>query len=126
MPTLAVPQDVADRWKPLTDAQQNLAWVLIGDVSGIIRLRHSDIDARIIAGTPPADVVAGVVARSVLRVMRNPDGKISESIDDYTYRRADAVADGSLYVSTDDWLLLDPVASATRVRSVRLVAYGDV
>jgi hypothetical protein len=49
-----------------------------------------------------------VLVDAVVRVLRNPDGKLQESIDDYSYRRADSVADGALYLTDEEWRLLRP------------------
>ncbi len=120
---LATAADVAARWRPLVSNETLLATVLIADVEAILRARWAGLDAAIALGSPSAAVVTGVIARSVVRMMKNPDGKVQESIDDYAYRRADAVADGSLYVSPEDWALILPGRST--VRSVRLLAYDD-
>lgn len=112
MATLASSQDVAARWRVLSAAEASLATVLLTDAEGIVRVRVPSVDARVADGTLPADVVAGVLARMVLRVMRNPDGKVSESVDDYSYRRADAIADGSLYLALDEIETLSPAGGS--------------
>ena len=108
MAALATPQDVASRWRPLSPDELALAQVWLDEASGLIRLRVPTVDARMVADPNYAAVVVGVIVRSVLRTMKNPDGKSEEQIDDYRYRRASAVADGSLYVSDTDLALLSP------------------
>ena len=122
MADLATIADVEARWRTLSADEAATAATLITDASGMVRVRVPTIDDRLAAGTLSAETVAGVVARMVLRVMRNPEGKVSESIDDYTYRRSDAVADGSLYLSDDELRLLRPPRA--RVGSVKLQAYS--
>lgn len=51
-------------------------------------------------------LVIQVQAAMILRVLRNPNGKLEESIDDYSYRLDSAVSTGSLYVSDSELLLL--------------------
>lgn len=115
----AAPIDVADQWRPLSDAEGVTATVLLGRVSALIRLRHPDMDARVAADPDYATVVAGISVDAVLRVLRNPDGKVQESIDDYTYRRADAVSDGVLYVTDAEWALLTPGSVSNGAFTIR-------
>lgn len=110
---IATPTDVQERWRTLTDAESDVAAVIILDAEEILRSRIPDLDTRLADETLSTDLVIGVICRMVLRVMRNPDGKVSESIDDYTYRRSDAVADGSLYLSDVDANLLSPAGSSS-------------
>jgi len=70
-----------------------------------MRLYAPDLDERAASGDM-ALLVRGVAVDAVLRVLRNPDGKVQEGIDDYTYRRADAVADGALYLTPAEITLI--------------------
>lgn len=124
MAALASPADLGKRWRPLSDGELLAADAFLMDVSAVIRSRVPGVDERIAADPNYAALVVKVVTGSVLRTLRNPDGKIQESLDDYAYRRADAVADGSLYVSESDLALLR--AGRTGVGSVRLVAHGEL
>ena len=73
------------RYNPaMVEAAQVTAW--LEDVESIILRRIPDLDARVTAGNPPAATVVRVEANAVIRKIRNPDGKVSETIDDYTYR----------------------------------------
>jgi hypothetical protein len=49
MADLATVADVVARWRPLSTAEVNLATILVGDASRMIRRRWSDIDTRIAA-----------------------------------------------------------------------------
>jgi hypothetical protein len=42
----------------------------------------------------------------VLRVLNNPEGKLQETIDDYTYRLDQSVSTGALYLSDAESSLL--------------------
>jgi hypothetical protein len=124
---MANPATVADieaRWRPLTAQETTNADALLADAWALLIARRPTLEADITAGTVSTENVVRVVVAMVLRVLRNPDGKLEESIDDYTYRRDSAVSTGSLYVTPDE--LADLTPGRRRQRSVRLVAYGDV
>lgn len=115
MAAYASTTDVEALWQPLTEQQTAAAVVLLDRVSALMRFRSPGLDARVVADPDLALVVSGVAVDAVLRVLRNPDSKVQESIDDYSYRRADAVADGSLYLTPGELdQLADPAAASTR------------
>lgn len=100
--------DLESRWRPLT-AQETVngetflddAWRML---KRAVAKRGGDIEALIEADTTgdlEAEVVR-VLATAVLRVMKNPDGKTRESIDDYEWDRNEAVASGLLYLDDGD------------------------
>lgn len=68
---------------------------------------------RLESGDLDPDVLAGVVEDMVLRVAGNPEGKKSESIDDYSWTRDVTVASGQLYLSEAELALLLPAAART-------------
>lgn len=105
--------DLEARWRPLTPGEVGVAQALLDDAWAVLSVRLPNLVGDLEADPPAVaqSVVVAVVSAMVLRVMRNPDGKVSESIDDYTYRRSDAVADGSLYVTADELGLLSPTGS---------------
>lgn len=85
---LATAQDVADIWRPLSDAEDAQAQRLIDKASARLRRRcRFDLDAAIATyDTSPTDpsaidplIVADVVAGMVKRAMVNPDGATSVS-----------------------------------------------
>lgn len=104
--------DVADRWRPLTDAQTVVAAALLGDAAALLRARVAGLDDRLDDGTLDPDLVRQVTCAMVLRVLRNPDGKASEQVDDYAWRRADTAADGRLTVTDEELDLLRPAPDA--------------
>jgi hypothetical protein len=55
---------------------------------------------------PFRSLVIQVQCAMVLRVMNNPEGKLEETSDDYTYRLDQAVSTGALYLSDAETLLL--------------------
>lgn len=114
MTAFAAPEDVADLWRPLSVAEAVATGALLDRVSALIRLRRPTIDARLAAEPNLALVARGVAVDAVLRVLRNPDGLTFEQIGAYAYRRADAVADGVLYVTDREWSLLETTATGYR------------
>ena len=102
--------DLEDRWRPFSSDEHRVGATLLDDAWGLLTgpTGRMSLPADLDAGTVTTRDVVAVVCAMVLRVMRNPDGKISESVDDYSYRRADAVADGSLYVSEGELARLTP------------------
>lgn len=106
MPNPASVSDVADRWRPLSDAQEAVAQTLLDDAWAMLKRhatrRGTDIEDEI---TTDVDLRLGVVrilATAVLRVLKNPEGKAQESIDDYSYTRNSGVAGGSLEFTDDE------------------------
>lgn len=96
--------DLASRWRPLSDQEEVNGQVFLDDAWRMLRRRVSTIEADItadITGDLEAEVIR-VLATAVLRVMKNPDGKRQESIDDYSWTRDQAVSAGLLYFTDED------------------------
>lgn len=114
MTDLASASDVSAVFGDLTPLQSTQVGAWLARLSAMVRLRIPTFDARIVASPDLGVLAKGVLVDAVVRVLRNPDGKLQESIDDYSYRRADSVADGALYLTDAEWrLLVDPSVSAT-------------
>lgn len=124
MPNPATTADIEDRWRPLVGQEVVNAQTFLDDAWALLLTRRPSLEADVTAGTVSVDNVIRVISAMVLRVLRNPDGKRSESIDDYSWTRDQAVSAGLLYVLADELGDLTPGGPSTR-RSVRLVAYGD-
>jgi Phage protein Gp19/Gp15/Gp42 len=88
---------------------QVLAW--LQDIEGTIKSRIPNLDDLVTAGTLPAAVVLKIEAQAVLRVLRNPDGKLTERIDDYSWTRDSSTATGSLCLTDEEWDELTPSSS---------------
>ena len=111
--------DIEARWRPLTSEEQVVTQSLLDDAWVVLTTRVPSVPQRLTDATLDTSLVVAVVSAMVLRVLRNPDGKVQESIDDYTYRRADAVSDGALYVSADEMALLSPAAVSSAAFTIR-------
>lgn len=99
--------------RPVTDAtevEQVNAW--LSDVETLILARIPDMVARVGDNQPSSAVVAMVEANAVVRKVRNPEGKVSERIDDYDYRLNENAGRGELFLTDEEWALLSPGAGA--------------
>lgn len=60
-----------------------------------------------------ADTLNGVIVDVVVRRVLNPDGKVSERIDDYDYRRNEAMGDADLWPTASEWAELMPASGSS-------------
>ena len=91
MEPFAIPDDVQAIWRPLTDAERQVAFARIDQASRLIRrkvlqITGTALDALITAGTIGADDVKDVVAEMVLRTF---------TLTAYVRQESVAVDDGS-------------------------------
>lgn len=105
MADFATVADVAARWRPLSASEQLVAAALLGDASAVMRARVPSLDDRVDDDTLDVALPRSVCVQMVLRVLRNPDGLVSEQIDDYGIRRSESAA-GSLHITDDELALL--------------------
>lgn len=125
MPNPATTDDIEDRFRVLTATERKNAEAYLEDAWWLLTGRLSNLEANMTAGTVKVGNVVRVVTAMVIRVLRNPEGKLEESIDDYRYRRDSLVSSGVLSVSDAELADLTPGAGR-RTNSVRLVAYGEL
>ena len=127
MVALASIGDLEARWRPLTTAEDLIAPAWLDTASAIVRQR-TNVDA-LLADTDFTtlypdyeNAVIGIVAAMVLRVLRNPDGLRSYSIDDFAATRDTAVSTGLLYLSEDEASILQDPRSPTGAFTIRAAA----
>lgn len=124
---MANPATVADleaRWRPLSDNEFANAEAFLEDAWALLLGRRPSLEDDLEGGSVQRANVIRVVCAMVLRVLRNPEGKITEQIDDYKYTRSEDFASGVMFVTPEE--LADITAPSKRgQRSVRLVAYGE-
>lgn len=98
----ATTADLESRWRPLVGQEITNGQTFLDDAWVMLQRRVPTIETLIAASaTLEADVVR-ILATAVLRVLKNPDGKRSESIDDYRWERDEALAAGVLYFTDDE------------------------
>jgi hypothetical protein len=115
----ALVQDVQDSLgRPITSAgeiaQVNM-W--LDDAELQIRLRLGDVTLL------DQEVLAFVEREAAILKIRNPDGKQSEGIDDYNYRRNEDNARGQVVILDEWWLMLSPNTGSGGAFSI--TAAGD-
>ena len=92
----------ARSFRPLSADESAVGETLLGDAWAIVLSAKPSVADRL-DRTPPNMVFRSLVVQTlcamVLRVLSNPDGKLSESQDDYSYRLDSAVSTGALYLS---------------------------
>jgi hypothetical protein len=115
--------DIEARWRPLNTQQTVNANAYIDDAWAMLLGRRPNLETDLAEGTISRDNVIRVVSTMVIRILRNPEGKQSEQIDDYKYTRHELVSSGMLHVTPDE--LADITPGRRRRRSIRLVKDGD-
>lgn len=89
--------------RPALTAEESAQWERWLDNAEMqIRLRLGPVDLL------DQEALAFVEAESVILKIRNPDGKQNERIDDYSYGRASANAQGQIVILPEWWNMLDP------------------
>ena len=114
--------DIEARWRALSPDESSVATALLADAWAIALVRVPTLQSRLTAGTLSSELVVAVICAMVLRVMRNPDGKVQEAIDDYSYTRSTSVASGGLYLGTDELGLL--AAGGDSTDAYTITPYG--
>jgi len=104
---LATVDDLAARLgRSLTAAEttQGTAW--LDDATAIILDRFPQYEAA------PTAASLAVCCAMVLRVLRNPNGLRSETVDDYSYTRDTMLSAGEIYMTRNDIEALTPAQSS--------------
>jgi hypothetical protein len=65
----ADPDDVANRWRPLSDNETNMANAFLDDASLMIRAQYPGIDGEVDTGAVDPDILRSVTANMVKRAM---------------------------------------------------------
>ena len=105
--------DVEDRWRPLKAKEARIVERVLEDAADILETA-AESRGIVLASTERAErTYKRIVSTMVIRVLKNPDGLLTETIDDYTYRRDSAVSAGALYVSGEE---LDQLRTPRRRR----------
>lgn len=98
--------DLEARWHPLSDDERTVASSLLDDAWSILLAQAPAVPMRLDDDLLSPDVVRAIVSAAVLRVLRNPEGNRSESVDDYSWTRDVAVSSGALYFTDSELRLV--------------------
>jgi hypothetical protein len=97
MPNPVTVSDLELRFRPLTDTEETAVQYLLDDAWSVLLVTVPDLEDRMTSGTVTEPLASFVVSSMVLRVLRNPNGVRSWSVDDYSETRDNAVSAGTLY-----------------------------
>ena len=126
MSSPATTADLAARWRPLEADEGTVGATLLADAWRMLKRAVVNVEADVADDTDYSDEVVRVLASAVLRVLKNPEGKRQESVDDYSYTRDSTQSTGTLYFTGEE---LGALASTRRTRafsfSVLPVGYPD-
>jgi hypothetical protein len=107
-------QDIVSRFRALETDEASTVDTMIADAQDILE-DAAEADGIAAPTTERGErTYVRLVAGIVIRVLRNPDGYLTETIDGYTYRRDSAVSAGLLYVSDDELNQLRPTVRPRR------------
>lgn len=119
------PKDVTDRWPsseapPLDDEQ---IATLVGDAEDLIEREFSDVPARVASGAIPKRRITRVIARMLIRLMRNPEGLRTVQQGEGSFSGSLTYAGdhpGEVYLTDEDRRdLADRVGAARRAFGIR-------
>lgn len=112
-------QDVQNRFsRDLTAREKIQVTEWLDDVESTILSRIPNLADLIAAGTILPRTVVKIESQVVLRKLDNPQGKLTERIDDYSYTRDSSTAKGVLELYDSEWEELTP-ETATDAFTIR-------
>ncbi|WP_328589419.1 Gp19/Gp15/Gp42 family protein [Mycolicibacter terrae] len=115
--TYATADDVRVRLgKSLDPEEVTLVEIRLADVERMIRRRIPDLDDKVQEEDIDLADVVQVEADAVLRLVRNPDGLVSETDGNYSYMLRQDLVSGRLEILPEEWATL-----GVRRRMVQLV-----
>lgn len=117
-------EDVIARWRPLSFDESVNAEAFLADAWALATLKIPELDARVTAETIDLSLVRMVICAAVLRVLKNPDGKQTEQLEDYRYTMAEGAASGTLFLTDEELLVLRP-ASPSPSGAFTIRPYGQ-
>lgn len=118
----ASPSDVAVRWARTPSTEESaLIQVRLNDVERMIRRRIPDLDTKITDGDIDVADLKQVESDAVLRLVRNPEGYLSETDGSYTYMLQSDLATGKLSINPEEWEML----GISRSRFAALTPYFE-
>lgn len=96
--------DVQARYHLPIDAElRPLVEIRLDDAEAKIRSRIPALDELILQGRVAEATVIRVTAEAVIRLVRNPDGYVSETDGSYTYQLGYGSGTSELTITKEDW-----------------------
>lgn len=92
--------------RELDESEQTIVEVRLEDAERLIRSQVKDLDDLIDGDELDVDLVIQIESEAVLRLIRNPEGFLTETDGNYTYSLAQQVASGRLEILDSEWSLL--------------------
>jgi hypothetical protein len=120
-PPLATAEDVAEMWRPLSDAETPLVNALLRRASALLRSNVLDLDARIAAGTLDPDNANTAAVQMVLRVLKNGHGLRQQTVGPFSVTYDKDSAAGYLLVTDADLALFTDVAGQESTEPVSTI-----
>ena len=103
----ATAQDVVTLWAKEPEPEvMILIERRLDQVERMIRRRVTDLDASVAASTTFEADLIDIEADAVLRLVRNPEGYLSETDGAYTYQLQADLTSGKLMILDDEWTAL--------------------
>lgn len=97
-------EDVQARYHlPIDPGMEALVLARLEDAEDKIRTRIPDLDERVDQGIVSINTVVRVTADAVIRLVRNPDGYISETDGNYTYQLSFDGGGSDLTITPAEW-----------------------
>lgn len=96
--------DVQARYHlPIEDELRPLVDIRLEDAEAKIRSRIPALDEFIAQGRVSVETVIRITAEAVIRLVRNPDGYVSETDGSYTYQLSYGAGTSELTITKEDW-----------------------
>lgn len=109
----AVASDLADRWRPLSTAEQAQATILLADASTILRAECPDVDERLAADPPTLDsdlpvmIVCAMVKRAMIAAADAAGvGSVQQTAGPFSQSQTFTNPMGNLYLTKAERRLL--------------------
>ena len=120
--TYAAVSDVSSRLgRELTPEDETMVSVRLEDVERLIRRRIPDLDDQVTNGDIDVEDLVQVEADALLRLVRNPDGYLSETDGSYSYMFSQSLASGQLTITPEEWQTLGVIRSRMSVLAPSVV-----
>ena len=99
--------------RPIVGAEATQVGGWLDKIERIISRRLGALGALISDELLSVELLVDVETEAVIRKVKNPDGKVSEGVDDYTYRLNENARKGDLFLTDEEWALISPYLPAT-------------